>query len=259
MSLCSVSKYFENVEDFSISRVLYAQEGEIKVDGVHGKPLKTGFTKEQYFMYEIPYDVQEVTITPLVENAEFQYLDREYSFGKIEEETFGKLKVAKKDATYGEPNNFSIYHGPNRNDHLNIYCASGYFEQQVKWWKKYSSATMKLDFLIRNCDDAVRYEWSSNSFRVHVDQDGNVTNTGSFARSAKITLTAYDRYGQIVASSTVTVRFYKFEWQHKRLQSQEVVSDNLFRSAVVPTADEPETLVSFVSAFFSKIFRRWKA
>ena len=137
---------------------------------------------------------------------------------------------------------------------LKITCNDGSFEQQVKWWKKYSTATMSLGFLIQNCDKAVRYVWSTNSWFVDVDQNGNVTNTGCFARKAKITLTAYDAEGEIVAQSTVTVRFYKFNWQYRRLQSQEVVSDNMFRPAADPAATEPETLFSFVSAFFSKFF-----
>lgn len=98
------------------------------------------------------------------------------------------------------------------------------------------------------------YVWSTNSQRVHIDQNGNITNTGCFARSAKIMLTAYDSKDNVVASSSVTVRFYKFNWQYKRLQSQEVVSDNLFRPTVEPASTESETLVSFVTAYLSKVF-----
>ncbi len=81
-----------------------------------------------------------------------------------------------------------------------------------------------------------------------------ITNSGPFARSAKIRLRAYDRDDNIVAESSVTVRFYKFNWQYRRLQSQEIVSDNMFSPTVEPTATESETLVSFVTAFFTKVF-----
>lgn len=137
---------------------------------------------------------------------------------------------------------------------LRIFSFDGSFEQQVDWWKKYSSATMTLGFLIYGCDDAVRYVWSTNSWRVDIDQQGHITNSGPFARSAKIWLTAYDRDNNVVAETSVTVRFYKFNWQYRRLQSQEFVSDNVFRPTVEPTATEPETLVSFVTAFFTKVF-----
>ena len=81
-----------------------------------------------------------------------------------------------------------------------------------------------------------------------------ITNSGPFARSAKIWLRAYDRDDNVVAETSVTVRFYKFNWQYRRLQSQEIVSDNMFRPTVEPTTMEPETLVSFVTAFFTKVF-----
>ena len=148
----------------------------------------------------------------------------------------------------------SVVHKPPMENGLRIFSYDGSFEQQIDWWKKYSSATMTLGFLIYGCDDAVRYVWSTNSWRVDIDQQGHITNSGPFARSAKIRLRAYDRDGNIVAESSVTVRFYKFNWQYRRLQSQEIVSDNVFRSTVEPTATEPETLVSFVTAFFTKVF-----
>ena len=137
---------------------------------------------------------------------------------------------------------------------LRIFSFDGSFEQQISWWKKYTSATMKLGFLVDGCDEAVRYVWSTDSGRVHIDQKGNITNTGSFARTAVITLTAYDADGNVVASSAITVRFYKFNWQYKRLQSQEVISDNIFKSSVEPTETESERIVSLITAFFSKVF-----
>ena len=137
---------------------------------------------------------------------------------------------------------------------LCIFSFDGSFEQRMNWWKNYSSATMRLGFLIYGCDNAVRYVWSTNSRRVHIDQNGNITNTGCFARSARIMLTAYDADGNVVALSTVAVRFYKFNWQYRRLQSQEIVSDNLFRPTVEPASTESETLVSFVTAYLSKVF-----
>lgn len=150
--------------------------------------------------------------------------------------------------------NVSVVHKPPMENGLRIFSFDGDFEQQIDWWKKYSSATMMLGFLIYGCDDAVRYVWSTNSWRVDIDQHGLITNSGPFARSAKIWLTAYDRDNNVVAETSVTVRFYKFNWQYRRLQSQEVVSDNMFRPTIEPTATEPETLVSFITAFLSKVF-----
>lgn len=137
---------------------------------------------------------------------------------------------------------------------LQLISYDGSFDQKIDWWKRYSSAQMTLGFIAYKCDEVTRFEWSSDSSRVHIDQQGNITNTGCFARSAKITLAAYDADGSVIASSAVTVRFYKFNWQYRRLQSQEIVSDNVFRPTVEPSAAEPETLFSFVTAFLSKAF-----
>ena len=137
-------------------------------------------------------------------------------------------------------------------DKLKIISMDGSFEQKVNWWRKYSSASMKCGFLISNCKKAVRYVWTSNSSRVSVDQNGLITNSGCFARSARITLTAYDLHDNVVTSSNVTVRFYKFDWQKTRLQSQEVVGDNFFYPKVKPTEREPELLLSMISALLEK-------
>ena len=164
----------------------------------------------------------------------------------------GTTNIVATD-TYGNVVKFPITVMTDQNS-LRIFSFDGSFETKVDWWKKYSSETKMLGFLVYGCDDAVRYVWSTNSWRVDIDQKGNITNSGPFARSAKIWLRAYDRDDNIVAESSVTVRFYKFNWQYRRLQSQEVVSDNIFRSTIEPTVTEPETLVSFVTVFLSKVF-----
>ena len=141
---------------------------------------------------------------------------------------------------------------------LRIICLDGSLDRHVNWWKRYAQETMTLRFLMNNIDEAVRFEWSSDSTRVHIDQSGNITNTGCFARSARITLTAYDADGNVVALSTATVRFYKFFWQYKRLQSQETVSDNIFMPTVEPMDTEPEKFTAFISAVISIVLRRFE-
>lgn len=98
---------------------------------------------------------------------------------------------------------------------ISIFSYSGSFTQKLDWWKSYSTATLNLGIRKYNCEDAVEYVWSSSNSRVKVDQRGNVTNTGSFSRSATITVTAYDINGNVVAKSSVRVSFYKFAWQRR--------------------------------------------
>lgn len=189
------------------------------------------------------------TITWSTSNTAIASIDPD---GLVKANRRGNVTIMAADV-YGNVAEYPLAILSERNE-LRIFSYDGSFEQKVDWWKKYSTATMRLGFLINNCKNAVRYVWSTNSWRVNIDQQGNITNSGPFARSAKIWLTAYDRDNNVVAETSVTVRFYKFNWQYKRLQSQEIVSDNAFRPTVESTATEPETLVSFVTAFLSKVF-----
>ena len=45
-------------------------------------------------MYEIPREAEEVRIIPKEDNASFVYMDQEYSFDKIDEDTYGILKLS---------------------------------------------------------------------------------------------------------------------------------------------------------------------
>ena len=205
----------------ALSEINHTDNGTLAVltfavaDDAHGKETEIELQYDPGSSFDV--DLQEVT---------FELQD-------------GKVSVVNKTPTGNK---------------LRIFSFDGSFETKVDWWKKYSSATMMLGFLIYGCDDAVRYVWSTNSWRVDIDQQGHITNSGPFARSAKIWLIAYDRDDNVVAETSVTVRFYKFNWQYRRLQSQEIISDNVFRPTVEQTATEPETLVSFVTAFFTKVF-----
>lgn len=96
---------------------------------------------------------------------------------------------------------------------LKIYSFSDSFDFKVNLLKKYSSATMNLGYKVQNCEKAVSFKWSSSNKKVKIDQNGKITNTGNFARSSTITLTAYDAQGNVVAKSSVKVRFFKLKWQ----------------------------------------------
>ncbi|MCR5485733.1 MAG: InlB B-repeat-containing protein, partial [Clostridiales bacterium] len=151
-----------------------------------------------------------------------------------------------------EPNDAAIF----------IKSSDGGFEKKVDWWKPYSSAGLSLYYRSYNCVDAEKIVWSSSNSRVNVDQNGRITNTGSFSRSAVITVTAYDASDNVIASDSVTVRFYKFNWQFGRLKTQSAVSDNVFMSDA-PEQDfmnDPKTsgsiiieLIGFIFDFFGRI------
>ena len=53
-------------------------------------------------MFEIPEDQSKIIIKPLVDNAEFTYMDQTYSFGEIDENTYGILTLAESEDGVGE-------------------------------------------------------------------------------------------------------------------------------------------------------------
>ncbi len=91
------------------------------------------------------------------------------------------------------------------------------YNKKVAWYKGYSSESVKLD-----CSAAGNYrvEWSSDNSKVLVDSNGNVTNKGFFfARKAKITVKVTDNAGNVLATDSIIVRFYKFSFQLSSIQS----------------------------------------
>ena len=112
MDLMDVEKYFPLANQYEPYRYIFAGKDEIIVEGATMCDMKCDPHFGTTVMFEIPKDAQEVTITPLVENAEFQYFENSYSFGAVDAETYGTLKVASKNAQPGTPMTFNIYNEP---------------------------------------------------------------------------------------------------------------------------------------------------
>ena len=74
-------------------------------------------------MYEIPANVKQVTIVPKKNNADFIYLDTEYSFGNVTDGTYGVLVLSSMDEQAG---------GPDVSFH--IYQTAGWHKIDGKWY-----------------------------------------------------------------------------------------------------------------------------
>ncbi len=97
IGIVDVKKYLQNAGDFDFTQVIYANEGEVSISGAEAYVmLETSDGKEKY-MYELPENASEVTIIPLVDNAEFTYIDEEYSFGTVSDDTVGLFTLASDD------------------------------------------------------------------------------------------------------------------------------------------------------------------
>ncbi len=93
IALRDVSKYFKVAKEFDQTKVIYSKEGSIIVSGTEVYPMD-GEGQGLHLMYEIPREAEEVRIIPKEDNASFVYMDQEYSFDKIDEDTYGILKLS---------------------------------------------------------------------------------------------------------------------------------------------------------------------
>jgi len=105
MGLVDVAKYMTIAGKFDPKRVIYADKDAISINGIVALTMKGDFELGKRVMYEIPDHLNEVTIIPLVDNAAFDYLDNEYSFGTINKDTIGifKLSVLKEGTITQNP------------------------------------------------------------------------------------------------------------------------------------------------------------
>ena len=114
IDLMDVEVYFPIADKYEPYRYIFAGKDTISVEGASVCKMKCARESGAYYMYEIPKGIKEVTITPLVENAHFQYLEKTYAFDGINNQTYGVLKVADENATYGSLTTFSVYNAPEK-------------------------------------------------------------------------------------------------------------------------------------------------
>ncbi|MBR4720212.1 MAG: leucine-rich repeat protein [Clostridia bacterium] len=86
--------YFNSVGDFDATHVLYMPKNAAIVQEYTYSYIESGFSDEEYIMYEIPADQDSVIIIPNRDYADFIYMGTEYSFGEITDKTRGELKFA---------------------------------------------------------------------------------------------------------------------------------------------------------------------
>lgn len=94
------------------------------------------------------------------------------------------------------------------------------YTKKVAWYKPYCLESVQLGYATTTAGN-YKVVWSSDNDKVIVDSNGNVTNKGFFfARKAVITAKIVDSQGSVIASDSITVRFYKFNLQLSRLLEQ---------------------------------------
>ena len=93
------------------------------------------------------------------------------------------------------------------------------YNKKVAWYKGYSSESLQLECGLPHPENYT-VRWSSDNSKISVDENGKVTNKGFFfPRKATVTVTVTDSAGNILATDSIVVRFYKFNFQLSGIQS----------------------------------------
>jgi len=199
IALRDVSKYFSIVGGFDMTHVIYADEDVISVEGASVYPMDGDIEFGEHVMFEIPAHLNQVTITPLVDNATFVYLDTVYNFGEINVDTIGILTLATLDnGSISQNPSFSITESPST-----IQLNSPSLSMNYK-------ATAKLTATVTPDNETNKtVTWKSDNEKVAtVDANGNVKAIGR--GTAKVTATTEDE--QKTATCEVTVKYAWWQW-----------------------------------------------
>ena len=200
IALRDVATYFSKVDDFDSTRYIYADRNEISVNGVEVYPLDGNTQKGERVVFEIPANVEQVTITPLVNNAEFTYLNEEYSFGNISNDSIGIFKLATSNDGSAQPPVMTVV---NKSDITGVVIKSpstttiSYGDSIIL----YADLTQTLP-----SDWLIKWESSNGNFDMRVSEDGTTCKISpNSSGDATFTATVYDADGNVISSDEQTM------------------------------------------------------
>lgn len=146
ITLRDVNKYFSIIE--KVDRILelikrlsvYAEKDMISIEVATAYPMEGAFSSAEYYMYELPEDTTTVKIKPLVENATFTYMEQEYRFSEINEDTYAEFTLSTSEEDTPE---FKIINAPEdepENKPCSCNChkggISGFFFKIINFFEK---------------------------------------------------------------------------------------------------------------------------
>ncbi|MBO5360406.1 MAG: InlB B-repeat-containing protein [Clostridia bacterium] len=99
ITLRSVPKFFDLLDNYDSTRYIFADKDTISIEGATVYALEGGVEMGERVMYEVPANATQVRIKPLVDNADFEYLNENYSFGKVDDDTVGIFTLATSAET----------------------------------------------------------------------------------------------------------------------------------------------------------------
>ena len=192
IDLMDTNKYFTLARSFDAKHYIYANKNEITVEGAKMYYMKCGPESSSYVMYEIPENATEVSVTPLVKNASFEYIDNSYSFEEVNSKTYGILTIPSK-AIAGQKAEFEIFDTPAK---ISISSPS---VTTISY-----GFTLNLHANVTDLPEGARVVWSMDGggFELIPSADGMTCGVKSVSKgSATITARVVDKNGNTVKGS----------------------------------------------------------
>ncbi len=96
IALRSVEIYFQYAKNYDTSKCIYADKDTMMIYGAKVYEMECGEGVSRV-VFELPEDEDSVTIVPLDESVNFEYMNEEYSLTKVEEDTVGTLTLLSEE------------------------------------------------------------------------------------------------------------------------------------------------------------------
>ncbi len=112
IDLMDVATYFDYAKSVSLLDYIFTSIKSVEIENAEYSYMKCDGELSDYVIFKIPEGVEEVKITPLEDNASFEYMGVEYTFGKVDEDTYGVLEVLTESAEEGKKTEFVIENAP---------------------------------------------------------------------------------------------------------------------------------------------------
>ena len=113
IALRDVATYYRLAGSFDASLAFYAAADEIVIENAEAYAMECGPEGGEYYMFELSSGSTQAQIVPQKDNATFTYLDQEYIFSTIDDDTYGIVTLSSMDegGAFDNPT-FTIYNAP---------------------------------------------------------------------------------------------------------------------------------------------------
>ncbi len=194
IALRDVSKYFDNVTGFDSTRYIYADRDSISINGVTVYPLDGGADMGERVAYEVPTGVKQIIVAPLVDDATFEYLGKEYSLGDVSDDKVGLFRLVSADDEAGQDAKLTLIDRPTTKISISTPSVT-----TVSY-----GFTLNLHANVTDLPEGARVVWcmDGSGFELIPSADGMTCGVKSVSKgSATITAKVVDKNGNAVKNA----------------------------------------------------------